>query len=115
MHFDLSDLRLFVHIAEAESITGGARRAHISTPAVSTRIKDLEGQLGSRLLYRSSKGVQLTPAGEKFLRHARGILRQVDFLKMIFQNMVARTLATSEFSLILPLLLISCRRSCHAF
>lgn len=107
MHFDLPDLRVFIHIAEAKSITGGAERAHISTAAVSTRIKSLEEQLGSRLLYRSSKGVELTPAGEKLLKHARAILRQVDFLKSDFSEygseavghlrIFANTTAVSEF------------------
>jgi DNA-binding transcriptional LysR family regulator len=42
MHFDLVDLRLFVNVAEANSITGGAERSCISLPAASGRIKHLE-------------------------------------------------------------------------
>lgn len=107
MHFDLPDLRLFIHVAEASSLTGGAQRAHLSTAAASTRMKALEGQLGSRLFYRSSHGIDLTPAGEKLLRHARTILRQVEFVKSDFSDYVggasghirifANTTAVTEF------------------
>ena len=50
MHFDLPDLRLFIHIAESPSLTQGARKAFLSPAAASARIKALENQLGSRLL-----------------------------------------------------------------
>ena len=50
MHFDLADLRLFIHIAESPSLTQAAKRAHLSLAAVSVRIKALENQLNSRLL-----------------------------------------------------------------
>ena len=71
MHFDLADLRLFIHIAESPSLTQAAKRAHLSLAAVSVRIKALENQLNSRLLYRDSRGVEITPAGQKLLQHAR--------------------------------------------
>ncbi|EBA00082.1 MULTISPECIES: LysR family transcriptional regulator [unclassified Marinobacter] len=86
MHFDLPDLRLFIHVAEAGSMTAGAKRASLSTAAASTRIKSLEGQLGSRLFYRASQGVELTPAGEKLLQHARSIMRQVEYVKADFSE-----------------------------
>ncbi|WP_343162576.1 LysR family transcriptional regulator, partial [Stenotrophomonas maltophilia] len=47
-------------------------------------VKALEGQLGSRLLYRDSRGVELTPAGQRLLQHARLIMRQVEYLKSEF-------------------------------
>ena len=107
MHFDLSDLRLFIHIAESPSLTQGARRAHLSPAAASARVKALEGQLGSRLLYRDSRGVALTPAGEKQLQLARLIMRQVDYLKGEFTEystdstghirIFANTTAVTEF------------------
>ncbi len=107
MHFDLADLRLFIHIAESPSLTQGARRAHLSPAAASARIKALESQLDSRLLYRDSRGVELTPAGEKLLQHARLIMRQVDYLKSEFTEygtdsaghirIFANTTAVTEF------------------
>src|SRR5437899_9085009 len=84
MHFDLADLRLFVHIAEAQNLTKGAGRACLSPAAASARLKALEGQLGSRLFYRDSRGVELTSAGETLMRHARVILRQVEHLQSEF-------------------------------
>lgn len=86
MHFDLADLRIFVHVAEESSLTGGAQRSHLSTAAVSGRIKSLESQLDNRLFYRSSQGVELTPAGERLLQHARLILRQVERVKSEFSG-----------------------------
>lgn len=63
---DIQGLREFVFpqgVAEANSLTGGARRTSLSTAAASMRTKSLEGQLGSRLFYRDSQGVELIPAG----------------------------------------------------
>jgi len=60
MHFDLADLRLFIHIAESPSLTQGAKRAFLSPAAASARIKALEGQLDTRLLYRDSRSCRST-------------------------------------------------------
>ena len=89
MHLDLPDLRLFIHIAESPSLTQAAKRAHLSLAAVSVRIKSLENQANTRLLYRDNRGMELTPAGQKFLQHARIILGQVDHLKSDFQEQLA--------------------------
>ena len=107
MHFDLPDLRLFIHIAVSPSLTQGARKAFLSPAAASARIKALESQLGSRLLYRDSRGVELTPAGQRLLQHARLIMRQVDYLKSEFTEygtdaaghirIFANTTAVTEF------------------
>ena len=86
MHFELSDIRVFIHVAESPSVTQGAKRANLSAAATSARIKALENQLGARLLYRDSKGVTLTPAGEQLLKHARLIMRQVDYVKSEFAD-----------------------------
>ena len=45
MHFDLADLRLFIHIGESPSLTQGARRAFLSPAAASARIKALEAEV----------------------------------------------------------------------
>jgi len=72
MHFDLIDLRLFVNISEQNSLTGGAERSHMSLPAASARIKNLEDSFGTRLLHRTGQGVTLTPPGQALLHHAAG-------------------------------------------
>lgn len=73
MHFDLIDLRLFVAVADAGSITAGAADSALSLAAASARLRQLEGQAGVALLERGRRGVQLTPAGRALLRHARQI------------------------------------------
>jgi DNA-binding transcriptional LysR family regulator len=79
--FDLVDLRLFVAIAEATSLTRGAERSFLSVAAASLRIKSLEEGLGAQLLYRNKRGVSLTAAGEVFVEHARRVLDEVDLLQ----------------------------------
>ncbi|QVN23137.1 LysR substrate-binding domain-containing protein [Burkholderia pyrrocinia] len=107
MRFDLVDLNLFTHIAEANSLTRGAERAHLSLPAASTRIKNLEEQLGVKLLSRTSQGVKVTAPGETLLAHARRVLRQLEQLSGDLQEyasgvkghvrVFANTTAMSEF------------------
>ncbi|MBK5418097.1 LysR family transcriptional regulator [Pseudomonas sp. TH31] len=84
MHLDLTDLKLFIHIAEAQKLSQGAKRAFLSPAAASVRIKAMEYQLNSQLFYRDSKGVELTDAGQRLLKHARLIMGQVGYLKAEF-------------------------------
>jgi LysR family hca operon transcriptional activator len=76
---ELRHLRYFVAVAEAGSVTEAAeRRLHTSQPSLSRQIRDLEKEVGAELLSRSVHGVELTPAGEGFIEHAREALRHVD-------------------------------------
>ncbi len=79
-HFDFADLRLFICIAQENSLTRGAERVHMSLPAASTRIKNVEELLGVKLLYRASNGVTLTPPGQVLLQHALDVQRQMEHL-----------------------------------
>ena len=81
MNFDLTDLRLFVRTAEEGALTRAAARQHLSLAAASARVKALEQRAGTALLQRQARGVCLTPAGEAFLHHARGVLRQTEQLR----------------------------------
>ena len=87
MHFDFSDIKLFLHLAEVENLTKGASAAALSPAAASGRLKALEEQLQTRLFYRSSRGLQLTYSGELFLKHARIISRQVENAKSDFGDL----------------------------
>lgn len=78
MRFDLTDLRLFLHIVEAESITHGAERAGLALPSASARIRGMEEVSGVLLLDRNPRGVQVTPAGEALAHHARIVLGQLE-------------------------------------
>jgi len=86
MQFDLTDLRLFVLTADEGNMTRAALRQHLSLAAASARIKSLEAQSGLRLFYREARGMRLTPPGEAFLYHARGVLRQADQLRADLQE-----------------------------
>jgi molybdate transport repressor ModE-like protein len=81
VRFDLPDLSLFRHVAEAGSITHGAQRAHLAIAAASTRIRNMEDSVGAPLLTRGRFGVKLTPAGRTLLQHARTILAQSERLR----------------------------------
>ena len=81
MNIEIIDLKLFINIAECKNLTHGAQKTFLSPPAASARIKALEQETGQQLLIRGNKGVSLTSPGEMFLRHARLVLRQIDFLK----------------------------------
>jgi DNA-binding transcriptional LysR family regulator len=81
MRFDLVDLRLFVAVADAGSITQGALGAGLALASASARIKGLEAALGVTLLKRGRRGVELTEAGESLLDHARIVMHDVDAMR----------------------------------
>ena len=76
---ELRHLRYFVAVAEAGSLTvAAARKLHTSQPSLSRQIRDLEEEVGTQLLTRRARGIELTPAGRAFLEHARTVLSQVE-------------------------------------
>ena len=66
---NLSDLKLFIQIAHTGSITASAKHMGVTTAAASSGLKRLEQQLGAPLFIRSTRKLQITAAGEKFLCH----------------------------------------------
>ncbi len=104
MNIEFVDLRLFVNVAECGNLTRGAERSYLSPPSASARMKSLELEIGQQLFNRGNKGVTLTRPGELFLKQARLVLRQFDFLKDEMSNAVdghirlyANTTAITEF------------------
>jgi DNA-binding transcriptional LysR family regulator len=81
MRFDLTDLRLFLAVVEAGSITHGAERVHLAVAAASTRIRNMEATLGTALLKRERQGVQPTAAGRTLVHHARLMLQQAERMR----------------------------------
>ena len=76
---ELRHLRYFVAVAEAGSLTVAAeQRLHTAQPSLSRQIRDLEYEVGTPLLVRNARGVDLTDAGRAFLDHARLALTQVE-------------------------------------
>jgi len=71
-YMELRHLRYFLAAAEEGSLTvAAARRLHTSQPSLSRQLRDLEEEVGAELFVRSSRGIELTPAGRAFLEHAR--------------------------------------------
>jgi LysR family hca operon transcriptional activator len=76
---ELRHLRYFIAVAEEGSFFNAAeRRLHTSQPSLSRQIRDLELEVGAKLLERKVRGVGLTPAGQVFLDHARLVVMQVE-------------------------------------
>src|SRR6202048_505600 len=79
VEMELRHLRYFVAVAEAGSLTVAAERIlHPSQPSLSRQIRDLEQEVGAKLLTRTARGIELTPAGRAFLDHARLVLSPVE-------------------------------------
>lgn len=74
---DIRQLRYFVAIAEQGSFSRAAEHLHVAQPALSLHVRNMEADLGVKLLHRSPKGVIPTEAGAILLRNARIILDQV--------------------------------------
>lgn len=73
----LHQLRAMLAISESGSIQEASRLLHISQPALSKSIKELEAELGVPLLIRSNRGITVTEYGERLVRRARLILEEV--------------------------------------
>lgn len=72
----LGQLQSFVSTVDEGSFSGAARRLKVSQPAISQQISSLEAHTGKELLYRTSKGIKITRAGELVYSHARTMLDQ---------------------------------------
>jgi len=75
---ELRHLRYFISVAETENVSRAALKLHISQPALSRQIRDLEEEIGVLLLERTAKSVSLTQAGRVFLPEARAVLQRAD-------------------------------------
>jgi DNA-binding transcriptional LysR family regulator len=75
--YDLTDLRVFLAIAEEENLSRGAKKCHLSASSVSLRLKNLENAAGAALFTRQARGVVLTPAGRVMREHVRRCMAQL--------------------------------------
>jgi DNA-binding transcriptional LysR family regulator len=75
---ELRHLRYFVAVAGEENVSRAALKLHVSQPALSRQIRDLEDELGLELFTRSAKALSLTEAGRVLWDEAEAILKHVD-------------------------------------
>jgi LysR family nitrogen assimilation transcriptional regulator len=74
---DLRQLRYFYHVAKNGSFTQAAEKLHIAQPALSMHVRRLEEELGVSLLLRGARGIKVTEAGNRLLKHASLILDEL--------------------------------------
>jgi DNA-binding transcriptional LysR family regulator len=75
---DIEFARTFLAVAAAGNFVGAAERLHITQSTVSARIQTLESRMGARLFRRGRGGAELTAAGQRFLRHAKTLVRTLE-------------------------------------
>lgn len=76
-HVKLRELRVFISVAEHGSLRRAAESLHVTQPAVTMTIAELESVLGVRLLDRTPQGITLTPHGHNFLKRAEAIFGEL--------------------------------------
>jgi DNA-binding transcriptional LysR family regulator len=86
---ELRHLRYFIAVAELRSVRSASEQLHVTQPAISRQIQDLEQAIGAALFNRTPRGLLLTAAGEAYLFEAREILARVDAA-----NRLARQIAS---------------------
>lgn len=75
---DIKQISYFQAVADSGSFAKASEKLHISQPAISAQIGQLEAELNTELLIRHARGVRLTAAGSLFLDHGRDILARID-------------------------------------
>lgn len=78
MRMDIEHVRTFLAVTTNGSFLEAARRLHVTQSTVSARIQNLENYLGAMLFVRNRAGASLTPAGKRFLRHAKSMVLTVE-------------------------------------
>jgi len=100
MNLELRQLRYFVAVAEELHFTRAAELLHMAQPALSARIRELERAAGAPLFARSTRRVELTPAGEALLPHARAALEAADRAREALERARRGTTGTLRMGLV---------------
>ncbi len=74
----LTEMQIYVAVAECEGFAAAARRLGVSPPVVTRAVADLEARLGVKLLNRTTRYVRATDAGQRYLEDARRVLAAAD-------------------------------------
>jgi len=96
-------LRYFVAVVEAGSISRAATTVHVAQPALSQQIADLEERIGVQLLLRTPRGVKATSAGETLFREASLILHRMDKLPGMLKSAIGETQGTVRLGIVASL------------
>jgi LysR family nitrogen assimilation transcriptional regulator len=83
---DVRQLRYFVGVLEARSLSKASNQLHVAQPALGVQIRNLERELGAKLLHRHPRGVIPTEAGKRLALHAEHLLRQLDLVRQDLIN-----------------------------
>jgi LysR family transcriptional regulator, salicylic acid-responsive activator of bsdBCD len=83
---DFKQLRYFIAIAEEKNITAAANRLHMSQPPLSMQLKQLEEELGVRLVERNGKKMELTDKGTLLYQHALDLVNSMEEVKNELQE-----------------------------
>lgn len=75
---ELRHLKYFLAVAETQNIRSAAKKVHVTQPAISRKIKELEDELGVQLFDRLPKGLSLNKAGKVYQKHLGAIFRQIE-------------------------------------
>lgn len=81
----LDSMQIFARVAELSSFTQAAERLGLPKASVSTAVQQLENQLGTRLLQRTTRKVQLTQDGRAYYERCKDVLADLDELQGMFQ------------------------------
>lgn len=87
MNITLRQLKVFASVANNLSFTRAAEELHLTQPAVSMQVKQLESQLDSRLFEQLGKKIYLTEAGEEVYQYSRQIAQQLDEMETVLANL----------------------------
>ena len=114
---DLKHLRAFVAVADHQSFVAAAKTLHISQPALTHCIQQLEGQMGGRLFDRTTRRVRLSPIGDKFLPYVKRLLAHFDSVVTDMSTQLARgsgrvvvSCLASVASRLMPVVMSECKR-----
>jgi LysR family nitrogen assimilation transcriptional regulator len=104
VHFvQFRQLRYFVAVVEAGSISRAATTVHVAQPALSQQIADLEERIGVQLLLRTPRGVKATSAGETLFREASLILHRMDKLPGMLKSAIGEIQGTVRLGIVASL------------
>lgn len=90
---NFTQLKYALEIEKTRSITKAAQNLYMSQPNLSKAVKELEGEIGTKIFLRSAKGVEITKNGVEFLAYARTIVAQMEALEAIYKPHTSETLS----------------------